>query len=336
MAIERGIIDRAVQQEIVLWRETTNRIISNSKLPPLPNDDPILKSAIWFNFGLDAGKNLSLAISTAASRAALPIWAAFKAQELYSKYYKHGQDVIDYNRLGNTYDSFKSELQNMVNHAERAFFLQKKTIATIDHLEQLFSKNQNFGGPNTTNHEKLFAVRDLLKESGIVQTNPDALKKIIRGNLKQVANNIIAIYQGTHRAGGTNLLYIANDIPAAVSKGMPFIKTQRAASGRGHHTSASCSNRVVTRATPKGYSLLDTRDPQAMKKLYANAYRFNIKHKDFLWLEPCYDTTYVRSNTMGQPQVLTDILQSARSANAKLTETYHQLYRSTQATAHAI
>ncbi|ABD82050.1 hypothetical protein Sde_2793 [Saccharophagus degradans 2-40] len=64
---------------------------------------------------------------------------------------------------------------------------------------------------------------------------------------------------------------------------------------------------------------------QGMAELYANAHKFEITHKDFLTIEPCMDTSYVRERTMSQPSVSSLLTASLRGTKKSLVDTYNQL-----------
>ncbi len=52
MEITPAIILDAVEDQISLWAEVTRACINQTTFPKLPEDNNLLKAALWFNFGL--------------------------------------------------------------------------------------------------------------------------------------------------------------------------------------------------------------------------------------------------------------------------------------------
>ena len=304
MSISEEIVEAAVTAEIVLWRTTTCNNIHNAILPPLPSEDPIIKSAVWLNFGLDLGKNLSLGISAAATKAALPIWMLFKAQEFYANYYNKPQATDDHRMLSQHYGDFQSNIINTINQAERMFMVQSYARKVVECLYSLY-KNEVF----KDDRQEKFEVRQLISDSGVIQTNALILKQVITQNLDRVAKNILALYQGTRRFGRSPRLYVAKSgnvkIPANASP-----------------TPASCFGYMMDHQVPAGFNKIDSSDKATMATLYASAHLMEIKHHDFPVIMPCYDTTYARP--LNQPSIQTQLAQSYKGTIQALVESYQR------------
>ena len=304
MSISKETAEAALAAEIVLWRDLTCNNIQNAVLPAMATDDALIKSAVWLNFGLDLGKNLSLGIATAATRAALPIWMLFKAQELYATHYYKPQTENAHKMLSQHYESFKSTIINNVVNAEREFMAQPFARQVTDCLLSLYRDH-----PFDLDAQKTTEVRSLIAKSKVIQTDHGVLQQTIKTNLDRVAKNIMALYHGTRRFGRNPRLYVADSRNA-------YIPANAAP------TPASCFGYMMDHQVPKGFSKIDSSDKATMAALYANAHKMEIKHHDFPMIMPCYDTTYVRP--LNQPNIQTQLTQSYKGTIQALIETYHR------------
>lgn len=314
-SVEQCVRD-ALKEEVHVWQDNMKGNIRALELPPLPQNDPIIASAIWFNFGLDAGKNLSAVVAATVNKAALPIWLTFKAQELYASHYRQKQSD-SYAMLSNHYQLFKSQLIDSIDNAERGFFVQPFAREIRECILSLY-KNRTFTDIDEMDNE----VRLLIRKSGVILTSDHKIQSLIQKNLNKVAQGIIDIYQGSAQAGRNKILYVSNKLPLSVQA-----KNSRSAQLLGSRSVASdsCSGYGVQRQVPAGYRQVDTTDRQGMAELYANAHKFEITHKDFLTIEPCMDTSYVRERTMSQPSVSSLLTASLRGTKKSLVDTYNQL-----------
>jgi len=150
MSISKETAEAALAAEIVVWRNLACNSIHSAVLPAMATDDALIKSAVWLNFGLDLGKNLSLGIATAATRAALPIWMLFKAQELYATHYHKPQTENAHKMLSQHYESFKSTIINNVVNAEREFMAQPFARQVTDCLLDLYRDHPFKAGEQKT------------------------------------------------------------------------------------------------------------------------------------------------------------------------------------------
>jgi len=304
MSISEEIVEAAVTAEIVLWRDYASSNIRNAVLPAMATDDALIQSAVWLNFGLDLGKNLSLGVATAATRAALPIWVLFKAQELYATHYHKPQTENAHKMLSQHYQSFKSNIINEIANAERKFMSQPFARQVTDCLVSLH-KNHIF----SVGVSEVSEIRNLISDSKVIQTDDAVLQQTVKANLDRVAKNIMALYHGTRRFGRSPRLYVADSRNA-------YIPANAAP------TPASCFGYMMEHQVPKGFSKIDSSDKATMAALYANAHQMEIKHHDFPLIMPCYDTTYVRP--LNQPNIQTQLTQSYKGTIQALIETYHR------------
>lgn len=309
-------VREALKEEVRIWQNNMKGNIRVLELPPLPQNDPIIASAIWYNFGLDAGKNLSAVVAATVNKAALPIWLTFKAQELYASHYREKQSD-SYAMLSTHYQRFKSQLIDSIDDAERRFFVQPFAREVHTCICELY-KNSQFNRET----ELIDNLRVLIRESKVIVTSDETIRALIQKNLNKVAQGIIDIYQGSAQAGRNKILYVSNKLPLSVQA-----KNSRQAQLLGSRSAASdsCSGYGVQRQVPAGYRQVDTTDRQGMAELYANAHKFEITHKDFLTIEPCMDTSYVRERTMSQPSVSSLLTASLRGTKKSLVDTYNQL-----------
>jgi len=310
MKINSSITAIAVQFEMERWATMTNNNISRVSLPEIPTDDPLIKSALWFNFGMDAGKNLSLAFSLMAKRAALPVWIAFKAQELYANNYKTKMKNAHV-MLSQPFTRFRSELMDAVANSARMYtgttsggYSEVKTT-----LLKLFN-DHDF----VDEGQAMAAIRELVSDSEVINTKNTDNLQIIQQNLRALGKKIIDIYRGTKESslGGTHLLYASNRPNAKIPS-------------KAYITSASCS-RPEPRQTPADYQKINTADKSKMAELYANAHLTDVNHIDYIRFMPCFDTSYVRTRSTTEAPVSAIIRNSYRGAIANLEKTYKKLY----------
>lgn len=262
-------IGNAVKEEIKLWRENIKLSLHSAALLTLPNDDPILKSATWLNFGMDVGKNVSLGFATLSSKAALPIWAIFKAQELYGKYYRQPK-IDDAQKMLNTnYVSFRAQLANSIDQAERRFMSERYAKEVVSTLYDLYKNNYDKKTDDIKVDDKVGEVREFITKAKVIQTDNDALGKLVSRNLGHVAKRVTDLYLGTQAAGLKRILYVAKNPDASLPSGS-YTK---------NISNASCSTANMRRGVlpTKGYKEVDTSDAKQMAELYANAHRMDIR-----------------------------------------------------------
>jgi len=311
MKISGDIIALAVQFEIERWATITQQNIKSIPLPEIPTDDPLIKSALWFNFGMDAGKNLSLAFSQMAKKAALPVWIAFKAQELYAKHYHANKMKNARTMLSAPYNTFQSQLVNAVTDAARMYTVNPlSTYLSVEKTLLRLFKDHNFKNKNDSRG----AIRELISRSEVINTNDISNTQIIKKSLNLLGNKIIDIYKGTkeHSFGGTHLLYASNNPKATIPQSSRIVR-------------ASCSKPNPVK-TPVDYQKIDSSDKVKMAELYANVYLTEVKHIDFIWAMPCYDTTYVRVRSTSEASVKSIILRTHQGTIDNLVKSYKHLY----------
>lgn len=303
-------IHTAIDASIKLWRNNLKGEIRQATLPAIPDDDPLIKSAVWFNFGVDAAKNLSLATSL-MSRAALPIWALFKAQELYADYYHQPRMSSAQNMLAANYQTFKSQLLNSIDIAEEQFMGQTYARQVKGTLEQLFQNH-----PFEEGGDKVGPIRKLIRDSKVIEVDNGTLQKVVSRNLGLAANKLIDLYRGTKHAGRTKILYLSDNPRADMPHKLAVSSASCHIPGRGGESFV----------VPKHYRKIDTNNQADMAQLYSQAYIMDVKHLNYLWVEPCHDTTYARKTSLSQPTVKTILSTSYKSTIDALVRTYRAQY----------
>jgi hypothetical protein len=306
LKIDDDVVSEAITDEIQMWARLTCVNIKMVKLPELPKDDPLIAAAVWFNFGVDAGKNLSAVVTSAATKFALPLWLALKAQDTYTKYYQEPKIKNAQKMLETDYADFQSTLINGVNNAERQFLVQPYGRQVKRCLMDLF-KHESF----ESNSDMKAAVRTLIFNAQVIQTDERALRQNTQKNLNALGNKLIALYEGTVASGRNHILYHSKDSKSNIHR-------------EASPTAASCRGRGVPGPkAPPGYSEVNTRDKKAMAELYANAHLMDVAHVDYPGIMPCYDTTYARDTVKTVSTINDRLDQSYKGTIDLLVKKYH-------------
>lgn len=305
MTLNTDLIYDAISREIYTWADITRQIIGDVTLPSIPDNSNLLKAAIWFNFGLDAGKNLMPSIAFIAGKAALPLWLASSAQKYYQNYYSKKLNSA-YDMLNIPYQNFQGELINGITQAERQFTVTDYYYQIEQTLLSLYKTQEK-----KDRTAWIEVIRRLIERSKIINTNQNELRQIVKRNLDEVAGNLIRVYEGA-QAG--NLLYVSNDSEVTLPTGTA-IRTE------------SC--RKIPQHSPfeipDGFIQIDYRNEADLAWLYTNAHALKTTRVDYFWWDPCLDTTYVKPLPPGQASVEKQLTTSYRKATDLLTQAFRDL-----------
>jgi len=312
MKISTAIIAQAVQHEMERWATMTNRNIDNISLPGIPTDDPLIKAALWFNFGMDVGKNLSSSFAQFVKRASLPVWVAYNAQKLYSQAHANKMNNAR-NLLNKPFTSFKFEIKDAVAMAAREYATTEGSpYADVQNTLLRLFKDDNFS------HEAhaMGMIRKLIDRSGVINTDNGYNFQIVQNNIKILGQKLIDIYRGTkdYGSGGTHLMYYSSNASAKIPRDS-------------YPTPASCSRAgIITRSTPKDFQKVNSHDKDKMAEIYANVYLMDVAHIDFEHFMPCSDTTYLRARAIREQTIQSVITNSHRGAIENLEKSYKILF----------
>lgn len=303
MKISESIVSAALYDEIRVWANRSCQAVGSVSLPPLPTDNSLLHSAVWFNFGLDAGKNLMPSVAYAAGKAALPLWLATNAQKYYQKHYDR-QMSDAYAMLNKPYSHFNSQIINGITQAERDFPITPYFRQIKSTILELFQAEQR------ENEEKWKrAIRNLVAESGVIVTDYHKIKSQVKTNLNQVGKKLITLHQGAQR---NKLLFVASSVDR-------LLPNSRAPSA------ASCRIRFSTGyEAPQGYTRIDPQNMAIMAALYASAYALDTVHIDYEQVMPCLDTTFAKPRQPGKFRVEDKLASSYLGAVNTLAWTYQR------------
>ncbi|WP_345419878.1 hypothetical protein [Halioxenophilus aromaticivorans] len=304
MKISEPLVYQAIQEEIRTWSNYAAQAVGNATLPPLPKNNNLLKAAIWFNFGLDAGRNLLPSIAFVAGKAALPLWLASSAQKYYRQHYDREMNNA-YDLLNKPYSQFSSQVINGITQAERNFtgttYYRQVKSAILDLHDGVEYQNDD---------EWRRELRNLIAESGVIVTDYDKIKNVIESNLKTVSDKLIHLHKG---AQSNRLLFVAQS-------------TQQILPVKAAISSASCHSipRTPSYQTPEGFTRIDPNNQAAMAALYASAYALETAHLDYEAVMPCLDTTYAKPSAVGSVSVEDRLASSYLGTVDALAQTFHK------------
>ncbi len=284
VGINPRFVTEAIYDEIFLWSGVVRNAISAVALPPLPQKSTLLQSAVWFNFGVDAGKNLFPSVAALASKAALPLWLGVTAQKYYANYY-NAQMADAYQMLNKPYIEFTAQLKNGIQNAERNFTATpyyRQVKAAIIHLYASHSFEDD--------EAQKRLVRKLIDDSQVIVTDNLKVQAIVSKNLQAIAQKLVQLHQGAQR---NKILYVSEQSSTVLPQSRAP-RTESCSFPRG-----SSGNREA----PKGFVRVDPRDPNAMAALYASAYALDTSYIDYEQVVPCLDTTYAKPSEPGKLSV---------------------------------
>ncbi len=305
VGINPEIVRIAIKDEILAWSIVARTAISTVTLPPLPHQSTLLQSAVWFNFGIDAGKNLFPTVASLASKAALPLWLAVSAQKYYAKHY-NAQMADAHQMLNKPYRQFSGQLINGVTDAERQFSGTSYYWQIKDAIIKLY---QSDSFPDVEDQER--KVRDLIKQSKVIVTDSAKIQATVQQGLNAVAQKLLQLHQGAQR---NKLLFKAEQ----ASAGLPQSNAPRAESCRIPRSGLRMGE------APKGYVRINPHDQAAMATLYASAYALDTSHIDYQQIVPCLDTTYARPSQPGKLSIEDRLTSSYMGTVDALARAYAQ------------
>ena len=306
MEITPGIVLDAVEDQIGLWGEVTRACINQATLPKLPENNNLLKAALWFNFGLEAGQNLMPAVAFIAGKAALPLWIVATAQKQYKNHFaKKRQDAQE--MLGDTYQTYKNVLVDSVSESQFRF-TRSSYYDLIESTFLSFYQGQNIGANAKLKDE----IGDIIRDSGVILTKQNELAPIINRHMQRLATNLTRVWEG---AQSGDLLYVAKNSELL----LPTSKAPRLESCR----------RIARHSPfeiPDGYIRVNAADDAEMAWLYANAHALKTTRIDYGFWEPCLDTTYAKPLPPGQQTIEQQLNNSYRKTCDLLAQTHSRMH----------
>ncbi len=197
----------ALDKEIVLWRGASCREVYscyNQNASAFSELPPKFAAGASFNFFKGFVGNAFPASMAAVllKRAAVPIWLTTEAVKLYNEYYKN--EARNANKLlQHDYLTFKDTFVRKIQDIERHFLNSKFGRDMASQLVRIASQRRFRHSTDAVEH-----LRDTLKESKVINTDPKDLRERINGSLGKLLRRVKDIYTGSTYGPGRTALYL--------------------------------------------------------------------------------------------------------------------------------